>query len=94
MVTATDGKGTVRSPRHLIHFRHAAREATPPTLGSRMAHGAKIGAVLGAAASLGLTTMVAGGLAGLGDVYFGLFGGTVGGAYLGAFVGLVKTPDE
>lgn len=94
MVTATDGKGTVRSPRHLVHFRHAAREAAPPTLASRMAHGARLGAPLGAVASLGLTWMVSGGLAGPGEVYFGLFGGIVGGAYLGAFVGLVRTPDE
>jgi hypothetical protein len=59
-----------------------------------MAHGARLGAVLGAVASLGLTMAASGGLAGPGDVYFGLFGGVVGGAYLGAFVGLVRTPDE
>jgi hypothetical protein len=59
-----------------------------------MAHGAWVGAPLGAVASLALTWAVAGGLTDPGQVYFGLFGGTVGGAYLGAFVGLVRTPDE
>jgi hypothetical protein len=94
MVTAAGGKGTLHKHRHLVHFRHAATEAAVPTLSSRMRHGARIGAPLGAVVSLVFTWFVAGGLVDPGEVFLGLFGGVVGGGYLGAFIGLVNAPDE
>jgi hypothetical protein len=90
MVTSTGDKHVVPAPGRLAG---KAERGYARTLEFRMGFGAAVGALAGAGSSLILTSVVGGGPAGAGEALLALFGGLVGGGYLGAFFGMCATRE-